>query len=92
MAWKHALVVLLFTSGDANDLGNFRPISLLPIMSKIQGNVVSVELTQFLESNKLFSKRQHGFRPKLFTETTLTAIIDKIYSNMYAKKVTSVLM
>ncbi len=85
-AWKHALVVPIFKSGDTHDLGNFRPISLLPIISKILEKVVSVQLTQFLESNKLLSNTQHGFRPKLSTETALTVITDQIYSNMHTKK------
>lgn len=86
-AWKHALVVPLFKSGDVNDLSNYRPISLLPIVSKVLEKIVSVQLTQFLESNNLLSNTQHGFRPKLSTETALTVITDKIYSNMDAKKV-----
>ncbi len=47
-AWKHALVAPLFESGDVDDLGNFRPILLQPIVSKILEKVVSVQLTQFL--------------------------------------------
>ncbi len=43
---------------------------------------------QFLGSNKLLSISQHGFRPKLSTETALTYVTDKIYQNMDSKKVT----
>ena len=40
--WKYALVVPRFKSGDANDLGSFRPISLLPKYPKILEKLVSV--------------------------------------------------
>lgn len=86
-SWKHAIVVPLFKSGDTNDLNNYRPISLLPILSKILEKVVAGQLTQFLETNKLLSNTQHGFRPRLSTETALTVITDKIFSNMDSKKV-----
>ncbi len=40
-----------------------------------------------MESNNLLSNTQHGFQPKLSTETALIVITDNIYSNMDAKKV-----
>ena len=86
-SWKHAIVVPLFKNGDTNDLNNYRPISLLPILSKILEKIVAGQLTQFLEVNKLLSNTQHGFRPRMSTETALTVITDKIYSNMDSKKI-----
>ncbi len=81
-SWKRALVVPLFKSGDASDLNNYRPISLLPILSKLLEKIVAGQLIQFLERNKLVSNAQHGFRPRLSTETALTVITDKICDNM----------
>ncbi len=63
-------------------MGNFRPISILPILSKILEKIVSKQLTQFLEGNKLLSNSQHGFRPRLSTETALTTVTDAIYDAM----------
>ncbi len=85
-AFKHALVLSLFESGDASDFNNFRPISLLPIVSKILEKIVANQLTHFLETKKLLSNCQPGFRPRLSSETALTVITDKIYSNMDSKK------
>ena len=34
-AWKHANVILLFKTGDISNVSNYRPISLLPVLSKI---------------------------------------------------------
>ncbi len=80
--WKHALVLPLFKSGGASDFNKIRPISLLPIISKILEKIVANQLTHFLETKKLLSNCQHGFPPKLSTEIALTVITDKIYSNM----------
>ncbi len=87
-AWKHDLVTPLFKSGDISDLSNFWPVSLLTIVSKVLEKMVANQLIKFLELNQLLSNAQHGFRPKLSTETALTIITDKIYDNMDQKKVT----
>lgn len=85
--WKYAIVTPLYKNGDRNDASNYRPISLLPIFSKILEKIVSTQLIEFLESNKLFSNNQHGFRPKLSTETALTVITNKIYNNIDNKQI-----
>ena len=87
-SWKHALVVPILKTGDVNDPNNFRPISLLPIISKLLEKVVTNQLMYFLESSQSLSNTQHGFRPKLSTETALTVITNKIYNNMDSKKIT----
>ncbi len=86
-AWKHASVIPLFKKGDKANVNNYRPISLLPILSKIAEKIVSQQLLHFLSHNNSFSRTQHGFRPKLCTESALQVITDKIYSNMDNKKI-----
>lgn len=81
-AWKHALVIPLFKSGDVSDFNNFRLISLLPIVFKVLEKIVAHQLTHFFETKKLSSKSQHGFRPKLSTETAFIVITVKIFNNM----------
>ncbi len=60
---------------------------LLPIISKILEKIVANLLLHYLESNKQITNRQHGFCPKLSTETALTVITDKIYNNRDNKSV-----
>ncbi len=84
-AWKHALVVPLFKGGDTDSVNNYRAISFLPTVSKTLESIVADQLINYLESNKLLSISQHGFRPKLSTESALTIITDNIYSNMDRK-------
>ncbi len=83
--WKHALVIPLFKKGDQNSVNNYRPISLLPILSKIVEKIVSNQLLDFLLKHNLLSNSQHGFRPNLSTETALQKITDTIYNNMDSK-------
>ena len=85
--WKHAIVIPLHKGGDPLDKSNYRPISLLPIFSKVLEKIVSTQLVRHLESNKLLSKNQHGFRPKLSTTTALTVVTDQIFKNMDNKRI-----
>ena len=86
--WKHGHIVPAFKSGDINDVSNYRPISLLPIISKILEKIVTKQLMQYLESNALISNTQHGFRNRLSTETALLKVTDEIYKNMDNGKIT----
>lgn len=87
-AWKHAVVTPLHKKGDMENTSNYRPISLLPIFSKILEKIIANQLTLFLENNHLLTDNQHGFRPKLSTTTALTTINNIIYQNMDDKKIT----
>ncbi len=89
-AWKYAMVVPVFKSGEINSANNYRPISLLPIISKILKKIVANQLLHYLESKKLLTNSQHGSRPKLSSGTALTVITDEIYNNMDSKTVSLV--
>ncbi len=86
-SWKHATVTLLFKSGDKSNTSNYRPISLLPIFSKILDKIVASQLTTFLDSKNILAVNQHGFRSKLSTETALTVITDNLYDNMDKRQI-----
>ena len=90
--WKHPFVVAAHKSGDIDEASNSRPISILPILSKVLEKIVANQLIIFLEVNKLLSICLHGFRPKLSTETALLKISDRIYLNIDNKKVSLLLL
>ncbi len=72
--WKHAIVTPLSKKGDPKEIGNYRPISLLPVFSKVIEKIVASQSVQYTEYNSLLSSTQHGFRPKLSTETALQQV------------------
>ena len=90
--WKHPLVDPNHKSGDINDPSNFRPVSILPVLSKVIEKIVESQLMNHLETNKLLSKTQHGFRKGLSTETALMKVTDEIYKNIDKKKISLLIL
>ena len=80
--WKHAKVVPLFKDGARDDMDNYRPISILPILLKILERAVQFQLVEILETYKLFSKFQCGFRRKHSTQSAITFFTDTIRRNI----------
>ena len=62
--WNKALVLPIFKFEYRQKYQNFRPISILPIISKIFERSVFNQLYEFLDENSLLSKYKTGFRPK----------------------------
>ena len=60
--WKKAKVTPIFKSGDKQDVGNYRPISVFPIVSKIIERAVHNQLYEYLTNAGLLSNAQSGFR------------------------------
>ena len=80
--WKMGKVVPIFKSGDRTNASNYRPITILPVLSKIIEKAVHMQLYTFLKENKLLAREQFGFRPNLSTEVALAHLTDNILDNM----------
>lgn len=89
--WKVAKVIPLHKKGDKNSANNYRPISLLPCMSKILEKIVQKHLINFLQINNILSKDQSGFRPKHSTCTALTKVTDEWLSSADKRSYTGAL-
>ena len=75
---KIAKLIALFKKGSRTEPKNYRPISLLPLFSKIFEKVVHLQTEKFLNDKKLLYKNQSGFRPKHSTETCLTHLTNSV--------------
>jgi len=82
-SWKLALVSPLFKSGSLDDPGNYRPISILPVLSKLLERHIFNHLYEFLVCNDLLSSRQSGFRSKHSCESALHLLTDEWFSHLY---------
>ena len=66
--WKTAIITPVFKSGASDQVSNYRPISILPALSKVLEKTVAKQLVDYLESNHLLHAKQFGFRPRYSTE------------------------
>ena len=62
--FKMAKVISIFKAGDPEQLQNYRPVSLLPVFSKIYEKIMFKKIMSFLNSQNILYKHQYGFRPK----------------------------
>lgn len=83
--WKTAIVTPLHKGGDSNDLSNYRPISVLPILSKIYEKHILIALKTHLVKNNTISRFQSGFRENHSCITTIHHLYST-WSNMVKSK------
>jgi hypothetical protein len=71
-AFKHAIIHPVLKKGkQAKDRASYRPVAVLPALSKVLEAVVASQLSHYLEYHGLLPPEQHGFRRG---RSTLTAI------------------
>ena len=83
---KVAKLVPIHKSGSKHQTNNYRPISLLNVLSKLFEEVMNLRIRQFLEQKKLIADCQYGFRDKHSTETAIISLTDHVYKNIDEKK------
>ena len=68
---KKARVAPIPKEGNKCNLSNYRPISVLPVFSKVFEKVAYIKLYDYLENNSIMHKQQYGFRAKSTTQAIL---------------------
>jgi hypothetical protein len=75
---KYANVKPVYKNGDRSSISNYRPISLLPVSSKVLEKTMYCELNQHLGINNTLAMEQYGFRKDRSTEQVAYALINGI--------------
>jgi hypothetical protein len=78
---KYARVKPLFKKNSPLEVGNYRPISILSIVSKILERSMYKQLVEFLQENKMLYHLQSDFRQKYSTDTCLVYLLDYLRTN-----------
>jgi hypothetical protein len=78
---KIAMVIPIFKKGNNNDMNNYRPISLLPVMSKVFEKVINTQLSDIIE-NGFIDDNQYGFRKAHSTEDALIKFADRVQKEL----------
>jgi len=72
---KIARITPIYKSGDKNNMGNYRPISILPSLSKVLERVVHIRLSLYLDKLHILVRSQYGFRKE---NSTFMAVLDLV--------------
>ena len=72
--WKLANIVPIFKKPPRSQPSSYRPVSLLPVLSKIMETIVNQQLVAFLDRHHILPDSQFGFRHGRGTADVLTAL------------------
>lgn len=75
---KIAKVVAVHKKGDKTNLNNYRPISVLPVFSKVFETVLKNRMVNFFERNDVFDCKQFGFRKNRSTTMAIHELVNNI--------------
>ena len=76
--WKYAKVVPLLKPGAEDQLApkSYRPVALLPVVSKVLERIVFLQTVEYMDSHHLFHPNHHGFRSQHSTATAMIQMYD----------------
>ncbi len=83
-ALKTAKVIPIFKKGDKLNLNNYRPIALLPVLSKVFEKIINLQLNRIID-NGFIDDNQFGFRSGHSTEDAVVKLVDKIEKDLASK-------
>lgn len=86
---KIAKIKPIFKSGSKLEISNYRPISVLPAMSKIYEIIIRDRLENFVLENKILHPNQFGFIRKSSTTSACASLINKIVLSLDKSKKTA---
>ena len=87
---KSAKVIPVHKGEDKTDMNNYRPISLLSVISKVFERAMFSRISEFLENNKLLCQSQFGFRTKRSAVDAVAHIIERIRNNHFKTQYTCI--
>lgn len=91
--WKISKVIPLPKKNKNKSLiTSYRPISLLPHISKIVEKIIKIRMTKFISAKNILAKEQFGFRTSHSTTDQLARLINKITENFNKKLHTGALL
>ena len=87
MAWKLAKVIPV-----AKKSGGYRPISLLPFLSKIMEKIMVSQINEFIASQNLLNELQSGFRKRHSCKTAILKVVDDLTKIIDSKQVAALIL
>ena len=89
---KIAKLKPLYKKGSTTEPKNYRPISLLPLISKLIEKIIHEQTQKYLSDHNILYKYQSGFRTNHSTDTCLSYLNDKILKGFDEGKITGMIL
>ena len=86
--WKVSRVCPVPKVNNPTSISEYRPISILPILSKVFERVIFQQITEHIEASFIYDSKQSGFRKGHSTSTVLLKLKDDIRIAMSQGEVT----
>jgi hypothetical protein len=86
---KIAKVKPLYKKGLDTDVGNYRPVSLISVFSKIIEKIMHKRLLSFLSNYSIINNKLHGFCKGKSTNTAIVEFIKRVYKSMDERKIST---
>ncbi|KAJ8726971.1 hypothetical protein PYW08_015368 [Mythimna loreyi] len=83
---KKSIITPVHKGGNRDDVNNYRPISVLPAISKIVEKLTNTRLVNYLNKFKIISSSQFGFRQGVSTEDAIDALSSLVTEHLDAGK------
>lgn len=77
---KHSKVVPLFKSGDSKEPNNYRPVSILPVLSKVFEKLMLNQMLRHFNKYSIFHEQQYGFTKGRCTTDAGVTLIKNIFN------------
>ena len=84
---KFSLIKPIYKGGDKSSPSNYRPISLLPVLSKIFEKVIYNRPFDHFHSNAILNKHQYGFQSEMSTENASYILLNEILRTLNNKQI-----
>ena len=86
-AFKWGIITPIFKSGNPAHIENYRPITILLILSKIFEKCIYNRIVNFLSEFSILSKQQFGFQKGLSTESAVIALTEFLYDVINSREI-----
>ena len=84
---KCAYITPIYKKGDSSIPSNYRPISVLPTLSKLIERSLFVRLTKFLSDNTIINPIQFGFTKNKSTQDAIINLTEFMYNTLNSKEI-----